>query len=64
MIKSKIKYSEAINRLEHIVGELEENQYDVDILSDRVKEAMELIEYCKAKLKNTDSQLDKILQQK
>lgn len=39
-------YAEAMEELEQIVRELDSRNVDVDVLSDRVKRAMELIEWC------------------
>lgn len=44
----KIKsYTEAVTRLRQIVSEIEQGELDVDILSDRVKEASRLLRICK-----------------
>lgn len=39
-------YAEAMEELEQIVRELDSRNVDVDVLSDRVKRAMQLIEWC------------------
>lgn len=47
--------------METIVGKIEENKYEVDELCEAVKRVSELINFCKAKLKNTEEEIDKIL---
>ena len=43
-----IKYSKAVKRLNEIISSIENEDIDVDDLSARVKEAVELIRVCKA----------------
>lgn len=57
----QLKYKEAIARLEEIVSNIESNAYDIDMLTDYVKEATQLIEFCKERLHKTEEELDKIL---
>jgi len=60
-MEKKTSYSDAILELEKIVGEIEEGEISVDILSDKVKRAAELIKICKAKLSSTEEDVSKIL---
>jgi exodeoxyribonuclease VII small subunit len=53
----EITYSQAIQRLEIILAQLEDGSNTVDELSELVKEATELIAICKHKLKNTESDI-------
>lgn len=48
-------YSKAMSRLESILLQLEEGNKSVDELSDLVKEAAELVKFCKTKLKTTEA---------
>jgi exodeoxyribonuclease VII small subunit len=54
-----LTYSEAMNRLELILSELEEGKKSVDELSALVKEAAELVKSCRMKLKNTEEEISK-----
>ena len=44
------KYNKAIKRLEEIIGKIENEEIDVDELSEKVKEAVELITICKERI--------------
>ncbi|WP_026954587.1 exodeoxyribonuclease VII small subunit [Algoriphagus vanfongensis] len=54
-----MNYQEATDRLELILSQLEEGKKSVDELSDLVKEASELVKFCKTKLKNTEEEIQK-----
>ena len=43
-------YNEAVEKLRKIVADIENGDLDVDILSEKVKEATRLIKLCKEKL--------------
>lgn len=60
--KIKMTYSQAKKELEEIVSAIESGELDVDILTDKVKRASELISFCKDKLTKTDKELQKILE--
>ncbi len=57
----KLTYTEAKKELEAIVVAIESGELDVDALTEKVKRASELIAFCKEKLKKTDEELQKIL---
>ena len=57
-----MKYEEAMKRLEEIVSRIEENKMDIDQISDALKEARELIRFCKDKLYKTDEEIKNILE--
>jgi exodeoxyribonuclease VII small subunit len=60
--KSKqLTYSRALSELELIIGEIESDHIDVDLLSERVKRAAALIAFCKERLRNTEDEVKKIL---
>jgi exodeoxyribonuclease VII small subunit len=56
-------YNEAVEKLRVIVDEIERGELDVDVLSEKVKEAMRLIKLCKDKLFKTDEEVKKILEE-
>jgi len=62
MTKKNIKYQEAVKEIEEILQNLEEEDLDVDQMADKVKRATELIQLCKNKLKNTEAEVNKILE--
>ena len=54
-------YTAAITKLEEIVREIESGEIDVDTLTERVRQASELIRLCKEKLRNTQHAVEKTL---
>lgn len=56
-----MKYEEAMKKLETIVSDIEENKLDIDMISEKLKEAQELIKFCKDKLYQTDQDIQKLL---
>lgn len=56
-----LKYSDAIKRLEEIVSNIENEEYDIDVLTEYVAEATKLIAFCKSKLHRTEEDINKIL---
>lgn len=56
-----MKYEEAIKELETIVSQIEKNELDIDQLTERLKEAKELVKLCKDKLYKTDEEIKAIL---
>ncbi len=59
----KTSYSEAIEELESIVEEIENEDISVDELSEKVKRASELIRICKSVLFKTESEVNSILKE-
>ena len=60
----KETYSQAMERLEKIVRQIDNNELDIDILSEKIKEANEIIAFCKDKLTKADREVEKLLQEK
>jgi exodeoxyribonuclease VII small subunit len=56
-------YNEAVEKLRKIVADIEKGDLDVDILSEKVKEATRLIKMCKEKLFKADEDVKKILEE-
>ena len=52
-------YTQAMQRLEAILAQLEEGSASVDTLSELVKEAAELVAYCREKLRTTEEEVQK-----
>lgn len=61
MTKTKITYTEAVAEIEEILRQIEEDELDVDQLSEQVKRASLLIKICKEKLHKTEEDIEKIL---
>ena len=64
MAAKKETYSQAMERLEKIVRQIDNNELDIDILSEKIKEANEIIAFSKDKLTKADREVDKLLQEK
>ena len=62
MSDKQINYQQALSRIENIVDEIENDNPDVDQLSAKVKEALELLQFCKDHLKNTEEDLNQTLE--
>jgi exodeoxyribonuclease VII small subunit len=52
-------YTQAMQRLETILVQLEEGTATVDTLSELVKEAADLVKFCREKLRNTEDEVQK-----
>ena len=61
MEKKNIKYEEAVSQLEEIVEKMENDELDIDQLSDQLKRAKALVKLCKDKLTKTDDEIKKLL---
>lgn len=60
----EIKYEEAVRRLEEIVEQMENDELDIDDLTEKLKAAQKLIKLCKDKLTKTDAEIKKALEEK
>ena len=62
MSKGKqMSYSRALSELEKIVSEIESEETDLDVLSEKVKRAAYLIKFCRARLRSTEEEVKKAL---
>ena len=61
MNSNQIKYREAVERLDEIIAQLDNEDVDVDELAEQVKEAVELIRLCKAKIDKAELQVKKVV---
>ncbi|MBR4366410.1 MAG: exodeoxyribonuclease VII small subunit [Bacteroidaceae bacterium] len=62
MKKDEMTYENAMKRLEEIVDKVENGQMDIDSLSATLKEAQELVAFCRDKLTKVDAEIKKILE--
>jgi exodeoxyribonuclease VII small subunit len=63
MSEPEVNYARAFEELQAIVTEIELGQITVDILSQKVKRAAELIAICKMKLSSTEEDVNQILKE-
>ena len=56
-----MKYEEAVRQLEDIVRKMENDELDIDTLSEQLKTAQKLLKLCRDKLVHTDEEIKKIL---
>ena len=61
-MKKNFKYEEAVEQLEQIVRKMENDELDIDSLTDELRKAQELIKLCKAKLTSTDAEIKNMLE--
>lgn len=54
-------YAEALAELESILAELERTDVDVDVLAHKVKRAVELIGFCRARIGNARLQIEQVV---
>lgn len=53
----KITYAEAMSRLEEIMGKIQGGKIDIDELSGMLKEAQELVKFCRDKIYKVDEEI-------
>lgn len=58
---NEMKYEAAFAELKNIVALLENDELDLDQMTDKLKRAQELIKLCRDKLTKTDEEIKKIL---
>ena len=61
MVKD-ITYTQAITEIEEILEKIESGELDVDGLTEKVKRVADLLEICKKKLKNTEKEIQKVIE--
>ncbi len=62
-MEQNLTYESAYKELAAIAREIENESVSVDVLAQKVKRASELITFCQAKLKSTESEVNKIIAQ-
>jgi exodeoxyribonuclease VII small subunit len=62
-IKKGLSYKEAIAEIEEILQQIENDEPDVDQLSEKVKRLSTLVTWCREKLHNTEEEIEKILKE-
>ena len=61
MSVKKETYSQAMERLEKIVRQSDNNELEIDVLAEKIKEANEIIAFCTEKLTKADREVEKLL---
>jgi exodeoxyribonuclease VII small subunit len=63
MAKKELSYNEALSEIEEILEQMENEEMDVDDLSEKVKRVSQLILKCRKKLTQTEEDVEKILKE-
>ncbi len=63
MSTKKISYNEAIAEIEEVLEKIENEELDVDELTEKVKRVSVLLKICKDKLFSTNEQVEQILKE-
>lgn len=63
MKEKQVSYDKAFEELRQIISEMESGDISVDLLSEKVKRAAELIQLCKNKLTSTENDVQQILKE-
>jgi len=61
MTTKELSYKEAITEIEGILEKIENEEFDVDELAEKVKRVSILLKICKDKLTKTNEQVEQIL---
>ncbi len=56
-------FNQAVEELENILEQIESGELDVDELAGKVKRASELLRLCQSKLRATEEEIDKIIEE-
>ena len=56
-----MKYEEAMRQLQEIVRKIENDELDIDQMTEQLKRAQELIKLCRDKLMKTDEEIRNLL---
>lgn len=63
MAQKKQSYRESIEEVETILASIENDELDVDELSEKVKRVTVLLKSCKEKLYKTNEEVEKVLKE-
>ena len=63
MSKKIVNYQSAMEELKTIVAQLEANAIGIDELSEKVKRAAELVQFCQQKLRTTEKEMDNLFEE-
>ncbi len=60
-MNKELKYEQAYQELQTIVRRMENDELDIDQLTNQLRRAQQLIKFCRDKLTKTDEEIKKIL---
>lgn len=60
-MKKTLTYEQATKRLDEIIKQIENGETDIDSLTANLKEAMQLVAFCKEKLTSIETEAKKCL---
>ncbi len=60
---AEVRYNDALKRLEEIIDGIENGQIDVDELSQKVKEAVSILNACKQKIEKAEIEVNRIVEE-
>ena len=63
-IQKDMTHYEAMKRTEEIVRKIESGEMDIDSLAENLKEAKQLVAFCKGKLQQVEDEVNKIMEGK
>ncbi len=58
--ETEMTYGEAMTRLQDIVNKIDSGELEIDLLADRIREANELIAFCRNKLAGAEAEVKKL----
>ncbi|MCL2074041.1 MAG: exodeoxyribonuclease VII small subunit [Marinilabiliaceae bacterium] len=58
-----ISYKDAVDEIQNIFTEMDENEMDLDDFANKLQRAIFLINYCKQKLSGTKEEVEKMLKE-
>lgn len=62
--RKKETYSQAMERLEKIVRQIDNGELEIDELADKIRDANEIIAFCSDKLTKANQEIEKLLAEK
>ncbi len=60
---TNITYLQALTETEAILSEIESQEVDIDALVEKVKRASDLIAFCRARLRQTQEDVDRVFEE-
>lgn len=63
MEKEEITYEVAMKRLETLAREMEAGEVPIDLLATKLKEAQQLLTFCREQLTKADEEVKKLLEE-
>lgn len=61
--KTDLTYAEGARELDTILAEIESGDADIDVLSEKVERAADLIKLCREKLTKTELRVNKVVEE-